>query len=223
MTQSAENRRREPGEFVLLVSGFEPFGQETINPASLLLEALPAVTGGVRIEKVLLPVSFRSAFAHLKDAIDRVNPDGVLCLGQAGGRAGLTFEKIGINLMEASMADNDGVTPHEEPIVSGAADGLFSTVPVSAMVQACKEAGVPASVSYTAGTYVCNCLLYSLLQYAGLHRLQLLGGFVHVPWLPVQAVNKPAGTPSMSLQTMLQGLGAAISVLSAHKTEEASA
>lgn len=223
MTESAGNRRREPGEFVLLVSGFEAFGQETINPASLLLEALPAVTGGVRIEKVLLPVSFRSAFAHLREAMDRVNPDGVLCLGQAGGRAGLTFEKVGINLMEASMADNDGAAPHEEPIVQGAPDGLFSTVPVTAMAQASREAGVPASVSYSAGTYVCNCLLYSLLQYAAQCRPQLLAGFVHVPWLPAQAVNKPAGTPSMSLQTMLQGLGAAISVLSAQNTEEASA
>lgn len=199
--------------FTLLVSGFEPFGDQTINPAQLLVESLPEHDGDLTIHTFILPVSFEGAWPLLKARMEELQPDGVLCIGQAGGRSALTFEKVGINYEAASIRDNDGQQPAGTPVVAGAPDGLFATLPVEDMAAAARQAGIPAFVSYSAGTYVCNCLLYSLLEEQRRTAPDSLGGFLHVPWLVSQAAARPNGTPSMSLETMKEGLLAALQVL----------
>lgn len=200
--------------YTLLVSGFEPFGGQPVNPAQLLAQSLPKQVKDVKIETVILPVSFKTSSSVLKEKIAECRPDGVLCIGQAGGRSALTFEKVGINFEAASIKDNEGNQPGGEPVVDGAPDGLFSTLPVEQMAAASRRAGIPAFVSYSAGTYVCNCLLYSLLEEQRRNYPGMQGGFLHVPWLPEQAAQKPNGTPSMSLETMKEGLLAALEVFS---------
>lgn len=200
--------------YTLLVSGFEPFGGQQVNPAQLLVQSLPARVNDMEIRTILLPVSFETAWPLLKAEMEKIQPDGVLCIGQAGGRSALTFEKVGINLEAASIADNEGYQPSGIPVVQNAPDGLFSTLPVEQMAAASRKAGIPAFVSYTAGTYVCNCLLYSLLEEQRRSRRSMQGGFLHVPWVVSQAAEKPNGTPSMSLENMKEGLLAALEVLS---------
>lgn len=200
-------RKSEP--FKILVTGFEPFNHETLNPSARILEQLPAQHAGVSIHTLLLPVSFEKAPARLVHAIDALHPDAVLCLGQAGGRASLSLERIGINLMEASIADNDGFLPDGQPVIPDGAAAYFSTLPLKSLKEALAAAGIPCLLSASAGTYVCNCLLYSLMHHLSFineNRADpVLGGFVHVPWLPEQTVDRPQ-QPSMPLSLMTEGI-----------------
>lgn len=192
----------------ILVTGFEPFGGETINPSWEVARGLPRFCHGAEIVPLRLPVVFGRAGDLLTQAFLKEKPEAVLCLGQAGGRTALTPELVALNLQDAPIPDNDGQTPCQQPVVAGGPDGRFATLPVRAMVAAIRTAGVPASLSYTAGTYVCNDLMYRTLDLlAGYPGCR--GGFLHLPYLPAQAADRP-GVASMALADMIRGVEAAI-------------
>jgi pyroglutamyl-peptidase len=189
----------------VLISAFEPFGGEAINPSSLILEQLSNHIGAFEIVKILLPVTFNESSEKLSQAIQAHQPDFVLSLGQAGGRSGISIEKIGINLNEAPIPDNAGQQPRNESIAPSHPDGYFSTLPIDQMLKSCKEAFVPCYLSYSAGTYVCNHVLFSSLAFINEHQLNCKAGFVHIPFLPEQVIDKP-NQPSMSLDLMIHGI-----------------
>lgn len=192
-------------EPTLLITGFEPFGGETVNPSWEAVRRLPDKIGGFTLRKLRIPTVFGSAPRQVLAEAERCHPQVILSVGQAGGRKEITPERIGVNLRRASIPDNAGNQPKGERIVPEAPDGIFSTCPVEAMAEAIRGAGLPGRVSDSAGTFVCNDVLYTLLaNYAGTDTLV---GFVHVPWLPEQ------GSPSLPLEDMGKGLTAAIEAL----------
>ncbi len=194
----------------LLVTGFEPFGGETVNPSALVARALHGRhIGGAVVIGVELPCAFGAALDCLNAALAESRPQLVLALGQAGGRCELSLERVAINLDDARIADNAGRQPIDAAVVPGAAAAYFSTLPIKAMVAALREAGVPAAVSSTAGTYVCNHVFFGL-QHA-LAGSGVRSGFMHLPLLPEQAAHT-AGQPSLSLATMVEGVALALAV-----------
>lgn len=199
----------------VLVTGFEPFGGERVNPSWLIAKALGGQTvDGVPVRAARLPCVFGEALQALDRALARHRPTLVLCLGQAGGRCDLSIERVAINVDDARIPDNAGAQPVDVPVVADAPAGYFSTLPIKAMVAAMREAGLPASVSHTAGTFVCNHVFYGLM-----HRLQqrpgVRGGFMHVPLLPEQAAAWP-GQPSLPLTTLVEGTRVALAAALAH-------
>ena len=188
----------------LLITGFDPFGGETINPAWEAVKLLPEQIGNFRIHKLQIPTVFGLAAETVPKTPETIHPHVILCVGQAGGRAAATPERVAINLRDARIADNQGNQPTEIPIVPDGPAAYFSTVPVSKMAQAIRDADLPGQVSNTAGTFVCNDTLYTLLhRYAGTN---VKAGFIHVPYLPQQ------GTPSLALEQTVAALTAAIQV-----------
>ena len=189
----------------LLITGFDPFDGATINPSWEAVKLLPERIGDYEIHKLQIPTVFTLAPRTVLEKAEALRPDVIISVGQAGGRAAVTPERIGINIRDARICDNAGISPKEEPIVADGPDGLFTTLPIKAMIEAIQAAGLPAAISNTAGTFVCNDVLYSLL-----HRYHGTGvrcGFIHVPYLPEQ------GTPSLTLEQTVQALTAAISAL----------
>ena len=197
-----------PGRPVL-VTGFEPFGGEDVNPSWEICKALPAAIGRSSIERLLVPTAFGRAVETVSGAIRRLDPALVILLGQAGGRSAVCVERVAINVDDARIADNAGAQPIDEAIAPSGPAAYFATVPVKAMVAAMREAGVPAEVSNTAGTFVCNHLLYGVLHFLATGARRSRAGFIHVPWLDRQALARP-GEPSMALATMARGVEAAI-------------
>ena len=192
----------------LLISGFDPFGGEKINPSFEAVKLLPDTIGEYELTKIELPTVFGRAAEIMTAKIEELRPDAVICVGQAGGRSGITPEVIGINLREAKIADNAGNMPQNEPVREGAPDGIFATLPIRKMVEAIKAIGLPAALSYSAGAFVCNDLLYSLLH--EFKNTDIKIGFIHVPFLPEQAKE---GVPSMELSDITKALLAAIECL----------
>lgn len=193
----------------LLITGFDPFGGEKLNPSWEAVKLLPENVGGYHLTKLQIPTVFGEGAEKVLEAAKTICPDAILCIGQAGGRKAVTPEVVGINLREASIPDNKGNQPINEPIVPDAPAAYFSTVPVRDMVKAIREKGLPGALSYSAGAYVCNDVLYTLLHhYSGTNTLV---GFIHVPFLPEQAGE---GVPSLPLHQIAESLAAAISVLS---------
>ncbi|AJI94439.1 pyroglutamyl-peptidase I [Yersinia ruckeri] len=195
----------------VLITGFEPFDGERVNPSWEVVRQLnDLMLGGVRVVARQLPCVFGEALTALNAAIDELQPALVLAIGQAGGRADMTIERVAINIDDARIPDNKGQQPVDQPIIDAGPAAYFTRLPIKAMVQGIRDAGIPASVSQTAGTYVCNHVMYGLL-----HRLNqsgnVKGGFIHIPYLPEQAVNHP-GAPSMSAQSVLIALELAISI-----------
>ena len=188
----------------LLITGFDPFGGETINPAWEAVKLLPEQIGNFRIHKLQIPTVFGLAAETVLKTAETIHPDIILCVGQAGGRAAVTPERVAINLRDARIPDNRGNQPNEIPIVPDGPAAYFSTVPVAQMAQAIRDVGLPGQVSNTAGTFVCNDTLYTLLhRYAGTN---VKAGFIHVPYLPQQ------GMPSLALEQTVAALTAAIQV-----------
>ena len=192
----------------LLISGFDPFGGAKINPSFEAVKLLPDTIGEYELTKIELPTVFGRAAEIMIEKVKETRPDAVICVGQAGGRCGITPEVIGINLREASIADNSGAQPKNVPIRTSAPDGIFSTLPVREMVEAIKAQDLPTSLSFSAGAFVCNDLLYSLLY--EFKETDIKIGFIHVPFLPEQAKE---GVPSMALDDIVRGLSAAIECL----------
>ena len=193
----------------VLVTGFEPFGGATFNPALEAVRRLPATIEGAEVVTVQIPVVFGKDAAAVEAAIDAERPDLVLCVGQAGGRSHITPEFVGINYANARIPDNEGNQPVGRLEADGP-DAYFATLPVFAMVDAARAAGVPAAVSYTAGTFCCNEVLYELLHCLATRHPGVRGGFVHVPYATEQAVSMGEGTASMSVDMMVAGLTAMI-------------
>lgn len=186
----------------LLITGFDPFGGERINPAWEAVKLLPDTIGDYMLCKLEIPTVFGEAAQLVLEKARQVQPDVILCVGQAGGRSSVTPERIGINVRTARIPDNAGNQPNEEPINPGGPDGLFATVPVAAMAAAITGAGLPGAVSNSAGTFVCNDVLYTLLHHYGGTAVRV--GFIHVPWLPEQ------GSPNLPLEDTVRALEAAI-------------
>lgn len=192
----------------VLVTGFEPFDNENINPS---WEVAKILGQQPHIEAVQLPCVFDLSLQILQQKILEIRPDIVICIGQAGGRAAITVERVAINLNDASIPDNQGNQPIDTAVVEGAPAAYFSTLPCKAMVQAMKKAGVPSSLSLSAGTYVCNHTMFGLLHFLAAHLPNCRGGFVHIPYLPEQGV-KHRDVPTMALDTLVTGLNLALQV-----------
>ena len=191
----------------ILVTAFDPFGGEARNASSEILEALPEEIGGAQVRKLVVPTSFRRCSAPAEREILSLRPDAVLCLGQAGGRDALTPERVAINVMDARIPDNDGFSPVDEPVAPDGPAAYFSTLPLRAMTESMRERSVPARISDTAGTFVCNCLMYSLLRFTAERAPSVRCGFLHVPYLTGQAA---PGLPAVEFDTAVLGVTAAI-------------
>ncbi|HEL1584148.1 TPA: pyroglutamyl-peptidase I [Streptococcus suis] len=203
----------------ILVTGFDPFGGESINPALEAVKRLPNEIAGASIITLEVPTVFHRSAAVLEAAMDQHQPDVVLCIGQAGGRFELTPERVAINQDDARIADNEGQQPIDAVIREDGPPAYFSTLPIKAMVEAIRQQMIPASVSNTAGTFVCNHLMYQALYLADKKFPQTKAGFMHIPFLPEQVVQKP-NQPSMALETIVKGLEAAISAIVEYADKE---
>lgn len=195
----------------VLVTGFAPFDGQLLNPSWEAVKYLPKRLGNLSIQTLEIPTVFGQSAQFLETAIREQSPDVVLCVGQAGGRSELTLERVAINIADAPIPDNAGQQPIDEPIREDGASAYFSTLPIKAMVAALREAGVPASVSNTAGTYVCNYLMYQTLYLADKVFPKLKAGFIHLPYMTEQVEN--GAFPSLPLEEMVRGLTLALSVL----------
>lgn len=194
---------------VVLVTGFEPFAGEKINPSWEVCKLLPAEIAGMHVETCRVPCEFRRAIEVVAGAIDRLRPTLVVCLGLAGGRTRIGVERVGINIDDARIPDNKGVQPIDEIIAANGPPAYFATLPVKAMAAAIRAAGVPVEVSNSAGTFVCNHLMYGVLHYIAASGHRARAGFIHVPWSEEQALDK-RDAPSMPLASMATGVRAAI-------------
>lgn len=208
-------RNGEPVEGVVLVTAFEPFGGERINPSWEVCKRLPREIAGQRVETCRVPCEFRRAIEAVAEAIERHRPALVVSLGQAGGRSHVSVERVAINVDDARLPDNAGVQPVDEPIAPKGPPAYFATLPIKAMTAAMRAAGVPAVVSNSAGTYVCNHLMYGVLHYLAASGSAARAGFIHVPYAEEQVLEK-AGTASMSIATMARAVEAAIAAAHAH-------
>ncbi|MGN1405826.1 MAG: pyroglutamyl-peptidase I [Erysipelotrichaceae bacterium] len=204
----------------LLLTAFDPFGGEKINPALETVKLVKDKIGDVEIVKQEVPTVFVKSVNTVKEAIEREKPDVVLCIGQAGGRFDMTPEKVAINYDDARIKDNEGNQPLNQPIFEDGDTAYFSTLPVKAMVEEIKKAGIPASVSYTAGTFVCNHLMYGVLYTLNKYYPEIKGGFMHVPFITEQVMDK-RNMPSLTLNQIVTGIEAAIKAI-AENTEDIS-
>jgi pyroglutamyl-peptidase len=204
----------------ILVTGFEPFGGSSLNPSEQVVRALlgqsasdPELVPGGMVATAILPVDRFSGPEALRSALERTQPDAVLCLGEAARRATLSVERVAINLMDYRIPDNSGQQATDLPVVPGGPAAYFVTLPVRAMLAAVQGAGVPVELSLSAGSYLCNQVLYDLLHQLSGREPIIRAGFIHLPSLPEQASQASPAYPSMALETMLKGVLAALAVL----------
>lgn len=202
----------------ILVTGFDPFGGEKINPAFEVIKSLNASVNSVEIIKLQVPTAFYSSVELTINKIEELKPDFVLCIGQAGGRYDISVEKVAINLNDARIPDNLGQQPIDTCIDEAGQNAYFSTLPVKAIVQAIRKENIPASVSYTAGTYVCNHLMYGVLNYIHKNNLKIKAGFIHIPYLLEQVVNKPS-TAAMDINVLVKAIETAIIAITSYKED----
>ena len=188
----------------LLITGFTPFGGEKLNTSWEAVKRLPDRIGETELIRREVPTAFDESGAALRAAIEALRPDAVLCVGQYGGASCIRVERVAVNLRDARIADNAGAQPVDQPVVPGGPDAYFATVPTRGIVDALREAGIPAQLSYSAGTFVCNDLLYCALHESARQYPAMRCGFLHVPFLPEQA--KDGSAPSMSLELMTRAL-----------------
>jgi pyroglutamyl-peptidase len=199
----------------VLVTGFEPFGKEDSNPTDRLTRAFDGRSiGRSKVVGRVLPVSYRRVGTSLRLILEKEKPEVVVATGLWGGRTDLTVERIAVNVMDARIPDNDGFSPRDSPVVKGGPAAYLSTFPYTRIVQDLRREGVPATLSYSAGTFICNALLYHLLHYAHRHGIPKLGGFLHVPHLPTDVVSKEGAfgmsRPSMSFLLMEKAVEVAV-------------
>jgi pyroglutamyl-peptidase len=191
---------------IALVTGFGPFAGEEINPSQEIARALDRETiAGHRIVGATLPTEFARSLPLLETLIERHRPVLVLALGQAGGRAGISLERVAINFIDARIADNTGAQPIDAPVVENAPNAYFSSLPLKAMLARLRAADIEAAISHTAGTFVCNQVFFGLAHLLTTQHPRVRGGFVHVPYLPAQAA-RHADAPSMALETMIEAV-----------------
>lgn len=202
----------------ILVTGFDPFGEDSINPALEAVQALPEQIAGADIIKLEIPTAAYDSLDKIEKAIEQYDPEMILTVGLAGGASELRIERIGINVNDFRIKDNAGNQYIDEPIFKDGENAYFSNLPIKTMVSAIQNANIPAVISNSAGTYVCNHVLYGV-RYLIEHKYPgKKSGFIHVPYLPCQTINKP-NTPSMSLDVIVQGLVCAIEAMVSHDTD----
>ena len=202
----------------VLVTGFDPFGGESINPAWEAVKVIKDEIAGAEVVKMQIPTVVGKSIAKIHDKMVEINPDIVIAVGQAGGRFGVTPERVAINVTDARIPDNEGNQPIDEPIFADGDAAYFSNLPVKAMVQEIKNAGYPTSLSNTAGTYICNHVMYGILYYIQKEFPNVRGGFIHVPFAASQVINKP-NTPSMAIADITAAIEAAIKAAVEHQAD----
>ena len=202
----------------LLLTAFTPFDGERINPALEAVKLVKDRIGNLLIVKLEVPTVFGKSIDTVREAIEREKPDFVLSIGQAGGRAEICPERVAINIDDARIPDNEGNQPIDEPIFPDGENAYFSTLPVKAMVEAIRKEGLPSSLSNSAGTYVCNHLMYGILYYLD-KRPSMKAGFIHVPYIPEQTKNKKE-MPALELSEIVRGLEAAITAIAINGTDK---
>ncbi|MBM7687692.1 pyroglutamyl-peptidase I [Enterococcus ureilyticus] len=190
----------------VLVTGFDPFGGDSVNPAYEAVKMIPDEVAGAKIIKLEIPTVFKESGEVLEVAIKEHQPDIVICVGQAGGRSAVSFERVAINLAEARIPDNKGNQPIGAKLEEDGQTAYFTTLPIKAMMKNVQNHGLPAYISYTAGTFVCNDIMYRLLYMIDKEFPKIKGGFIHVPFEPTQVIDRPVGTPSMPIQTIADSL-----------------
>lgn len=196
----------------ILITGFDPFDKASINPAYEAVKLIPEMIKGVEIIKAEIPTVSYKAIEKTKKMIDECAPDVVINVGQAGGRFGINPEKVAINLNDFRIKDNEGNQPLDCPIYEGAPSAYFTTLPVKAMAAKVKEEGIPAAVSYSAGTFVCNQVMYGVLHYITENKLPIKAGFIHVPYMTEQTIEMK-NQPSLSLSQIAKGLEVCIEAI----------
>lgn len=196
----------------ILVSGFDPFGGESINPSIEAVKCLPDTILEVEIIKLEIPTVIGKSIDVLTQAVYDYKPDIVLCVGQAGGRSDITVERVAINVNDCRIKDNEGNQPIDEPIVSEGPDAYFLTLPIKSIVSNIQAQGIPASVSNTAGTFICNHVAYGMAHLAKTKYPNMKTGFIHIPFLAEQVTTK-FNMPSMSLELIVQALEVVIKTI----------
>jgi pyroglutamyl-peptidase len=201
----------------ILITGFDPFGGESINPAWEAVKLIPSNIENIEVVKLQIPTVFKKATEVLLAGAEEHKPDAIICVGQAGGRYDITIERVAINLDDARITDNEGNQPIDEKVHSDGENAYFTNLPIKAMVEGIRSEKIPASISNTAGTFVCNHIMYSVLYHINKFSVAKKGGFIHVPFIPEQVIDKK-NTPCMDIVSIAKGLKAA--VLAVGKNEE---
>ncbi len=189
----------------ILITGFDPFGDETINPAYEAVKLLPDKIKGAKIYKLEIPTVMNKSIEKTIEKIKEIEPNIVINVGQAGGRYYITPEKVAINLNDFRIPDNEGNQISDQQIYEDGETAYFTTLPVKAMVKKMKEANIPATLSYTAGSFICNHVMYGILYYVNKNNLNIKSGFIHIPYMTEQVIEKK-NEPSLSLETLKEGL-----------------
>ena len=198
----------------ILLTGFEPFDSSSINPSEQILRSLGDESiPGVQLETVVLPVDLRRGPAALLQAVEMAEPEAIICLGQASRRTVISVERVAVNLLDFRIPDNAGNQVEDQLIEPDGPAAYFTTLPVREIFNALKENGIPAELSLSAGTYLCNQVIFTLLHYLQNQGMEVPAGFIHLPALPEQAAQMEGSIPSMSLETMTQGIQFAIRVI----------
>lgn len=203
----------------ILLTAFDPFDGDSVNPALESIRLLPDQIGTIEIIKLEVPTIFGKSIDTVNAAIEKELPDAVLCIGQAGGQYDLTPERVAINIDDARIKDNEGNQPIDQPIYPDGAPAYFSTLPIKAMVKNIRAAGIPASVSNSAGTFVCNHLMYGLLHTLSNRYPHIRGGFMHVPYTPGQVVNLSSPAPCLSARDIAAGIEAALMAIAENEQD----
>jgi pyroglutamyl-peptidase len=203
---------RQKKTSTILLTGFEPFEGEKVNPSWLAVRRLDGrVIRGHRLVARRLPTAFGTSLEVLRHHLRLLQPVLVICVGQAGGRAEITPERVAVNLEDARIPDNAGRKPRDIPVVPGGPAAHWSTLPVRSIVRALQQRGIPAAVSLSAGTFVCNHVFYGLMHELAAQGGRVRGGFIHIPFLPAQAA-RHHDQPSLPLEMMVEALGVAVKV-----------
>lgn len=202
----------------VLITGFDPFGGESINPAWEAVKAMENNLDGIEVIKLQIPTVFKKSAEKLFAGIEEHRPDVVICIGQAGGRYDISVERVAINMDDGRIPDNEGYQPIDTPVYEDGENAYFATLPIKGIVEEIKLAKIPASVSNTAGTYVCNHIMYSLLYYISKNNLNIKGGFIHVPYITEQVVDKK-NMPYMEVSTITKALECAVKALNKYKVD----
>lgn len=200
----------------LLLTAFDPFGGDAINPALEAVRLVSEKIGRFDVIKLEVPTVFGKSIEAVATAIESTQPDVVLCIGQAGGRYEITPERVAINIDDARIADNEGNQPIDKKIFEDGENAYFTTLPIKAMVEAIRDANLPAAVSNSAGTFVCNHLMYGVLYTLAKKYPNIKGGFTHVPFIPEQVARRTPVAPYMALDDIRRGLEAAIAAIDKH-------
>ena len=189
----------------VLITGFDKFGGESINPSNLCVNSLPDVIDNIEIKKITLPTVFKDSSRVLEENIDLFSPNIVICIGQAGGRSKITPERIAINIDDARIPDNIGNSPIDETIRKDGENAYFSTLPIKAIVDELNKNNIPSTISNTAGTFVCNHIMYESLYLTSTKYPNIKAGFIHIPYIEEQVLDKP-NMPYMKKEDIIVAL-----------------